>query len=219
MVVVCGMQVVWCATITELRNGDEYRIAATCACAGVAFVLAGFTMLIGMFVCCCCKAPAPEAPMPVKYQVPSSFRATHDAFYATHSFHATHVILLMRVKHLRPCLWTQSANHCMSVCLCHLDSRCVHSGAHRIVGLQAATACGVLRPFFLVCYISGCGFVLCNLMVIPAAPDRRYTSARVRCSSAAAHYDDVPRGKRGLVIVVCLGCCVSWLFCLSCMAE
>jgi hypothetical protein len=63
------MQVVWCAAINELKVGNEYRIAATMACAGVAFAIAGFTMLIGMFVCCCCKAPAPEEPMPVKNQV------------------------------------------------------------------------------------------------------------------------------------------------------
>lgn len=64
------MQRIWCNTLDELRTGD-HQIQATAIVAGVAFVVAGFTQLIGMFVCCCCKAPAPQktvyqAPMPVQ---------------------------------------------------------------------------------------------------------------------------------------------------------
>eukprot|EP00802_Teleaulax_amphioxeia_P008117 Tamp_08125.p1 GENE.Tamp_08125~~Tamp_08125.p1 ORF type:complete len:619 (+),score=31.91 Tamp_08125:192-1859(+) len=63
----CG-QDVWCAALKEMSSGDEYQMTATVACAGVAFTVAGLTMLIGMFVCCCCKAPAPEEPVYVKPQ-------------------------------------------------------------------------------------------------------------------------------------------------------
>jgi hypothetical protein len=64
------VQRIWCSTLDDMRTGD-HQIQATAIVAGVAFVVAGFTQLIGMFVCCCCKAPAPQktvyqAPMPVQ---------------------------------------------------------------------------------------------------------------------------------------------------------
>ena len=62
------VQDVWCEALKEMSSGDEYQMTATVACAGVAFTVAGLTMLIGMFVCCCCKAPAPEEPVYVKPQ-------------------------------------------------------------------------------------------------------------------------------------------------------
>ena len=54
------MQRVWCSTLIELQRGSDHQIKATAIIAGVAFVIAGLTQLIGMFVCCCCKAPAPQ---------------------------------------------------------------------------------------------------------------------------------------------------------------
>ena len=56
-------------------NGDDYQMTAICAVAGVAFAVAGITMLIGMFVCCCCKAPAPEEPIYMKPQTPQPIYA------------------------------------------------------------------------------------------------------------------------------------------------
>ena len=54
------MQRVWCNTLLELKGGSDHQIKATAIIAGVAFVIAGLTQLIGMFVCCCCKAPTPQ---------------------------------------------------------------------------------------------------------------------------------------------------------------
>ena len=62
------LQVVWCRALDELISGEEYQITATAACAAVAFIIAGLTMLIGMFICCCCKAPSEPEP-PVEPQV------------------------------------------------------------------------------------------------------------------------------------------------------
>ena len=52
-----ALQVVWCSALEELQSGDEYQITGTVGAASAAYGMAGFIMLVGMFVCCCCKAP------------------------------------------------------------------------------------------------------------------------------------------------------------------
>ena len=60
----CGTKV-WCDTINEVRTGDEHQVAASAAVAGLACLIAGLCMFVGMFVCCCCKASVDEDPVPV----------------------------------------------------------------------------------------------------------------------------------------------------------
>lgn len=63
------VQKVWCDTIKEVRTGDEYQVAASAAVAGLACLIAGLSMLVGMLACCCCKASPVEDPVPVQKQV------------------------------------------------------------------------------------------------------------------------------------------------------
>ena len=46
------MQYTWCQALLEVR--DNNGIVAIASCCGVAFGVAGLTMFVGMFSCCCC---------------------------------------------------------------------------------------------------------------------------------------------------------------------
>jgi hypothetical protein len=47
-----GMQYTWCQALLEVRG--QTGIVALASCGGVAFGVAGLTMFVGMFSCCCC---------------------------------------------------------------------------------------------------------------------------------------------------------------------